>query len=1084
MKRSSTQLRQELRLKQTQLRLNGTEQEKLQATVSNLNKQYEVAKQRTKETAEQLERTKQQFGENSNEAKRMETELRRAQIAEQSIANQLEITTQRLDEAKRAEAERTSEVGKAKENLKQLQQEEERLAQTSDNLTKKFEAEKAALGNNASETSKAKLEYDHLQEAKKVAGEQTENLRKQLENAKTAYGENSKEVRDLEGKLYDAVKAEQEIINKSQELQKRVGNALKVAGSHAKEFGDKMQEAGRKATDVGKSLSMKVTAPITAFGALAVRTGMKFESSMSEVAAISGSTGKDLEDLEKKAREMGAATSFSASEAAEGLKYMALAGWENEKMLAGIGPVLSLAEAGSLDLGRASDLVTDSMAALGVEVDDLEDYLDKVAQTASSANTDIDALMEAMIVTGGKFREFNVPLEEANTMLGVLANRGLKGSQAGTAMNAIMTRLTQSSGPAAKGLEELGLSAFDSEGNFRGMETVLKDVNEKIKDKTDEERSAILTSISGQNHSKALSAILAGLGDEYDELKDSVTDSNGALQEMRDVMKDNLGGRLENLSSAFEELQIKIYEALLPTLEKVIGAFQKIVDWMNNTSPAARNVVIVLAAIAAAIGPLLIVFGQLSIWIGGIVKLFGGLASVIGGISGGAGMLGGALTMLKTVLVALTGPVGIVIGVITILVGIFVRMYQVNEEFREKVNEVWSAITEKIGLAIEHIKEFIMEIFGQVVDWWNENNESIRQATENVWEWIQTFLGVVFDVILGIFQFIWPLIEFIIVDTWNAIKNVIQGAVNVILGIIDFFVALFTGDWEGLWEATKQILSGAVQLIWGLINLWFVGKILKLGKSFVKLFQGIFTNSWKFITNLFTRSVSGVRNTVSSGFNAVRNLISNIMNGIRNVISSIWNGIRSTISNVVNGIRSTVSNVFGSIRNTASNVFSAVRDRMVQPIQKARDLIKSAIDRVKGFFSGMKLKFPKISMPKLPRFSLEGKFNLMPPSVPKLKINWNAQGGIFTRPTIFNTATAGLQGVGEAGPEAIIPLSERVLGMIGKMIAMTMPQMDQYIKVHPSDVNMSGEKVGNITWRVVKGKIDRSGNRTRKIRRG
>src|SRR5699024_5252339 len=251
----------------------------------------------------------------------------------------------------------------------------------------------------------------------------------------------------------------------------------------------------------------------------AVKKASDFETGMSSVAAISGATGKDLEMLTQTARDWGASTSFSALEAAEGLEYMALAGWDTQQMMGGIGPILHLAEAGALDLGRASDLVTDSMAGLGLKVSDLDGYLDKVAKTAASSNTDIDALMEAMVVAGGTFSRLNVPLEESTAFLGVLANRGFKASEAGTAVNAIMTRLTSGTGEAADALDEMGISAFDSEGNFKGMEAVMRELEGALSSMDEETRAHYQTMIAGLNHGKTLNEMMDVSTDDDDGLR-------------------------------------------------------------------------------------------------------------------------------------------------------------------------------------------------------------------------------------------------------------------------------------------------------------------------------------------------------------------------------------------------------------------------------------------------------------------------------------------------------------------------------------------------------------------------------------
>src|SRR5699024_7649398 len=254
----------------------------------------------------------------------------------------------------------------------------------------------------------------------------------------------------------EIVETESKLKHYEQQLESTQSKLEKFSEKTA-EAGEKFKAAGEKLTSTGKDLTKKVTAPLMGAAAVAVKVGSDFEAGMSKVAAISQASGEDLQKLEDKAREMGKSTSFSATEAANGLEYMALAGWETEQMLSGIEPVLHLAEAGALDLGRASDLVTDSMAALGLEVDDLDGYLDRVAQTAANSNTDIDALMEAMIVAGGTFSRFNVPLEEANAFLGVLANRGTKGSEAVSALNAIMGSVTSCTGQQARVLVEISL---------------------------------------------------------------------------------------------------------------------------------------------------------------------------------------------------------------------------------------------------------------------------------------------------------------------------------------------------------------------------------------------------------------------------------------------------------------------------------------------------------------------------------------------------------------------------------------------------------------------------------------------------
>lgn len=320
-----------------------------------------------------------------------------------------------------------------------------------------------------------------------------------------------------------------------------------------------------------------------------------------------------------------------------------------------------------------------------------------------------------------------------------------------------------------------------------------------------------------------------------------------------------------------------------------------------------------------------------------------------------------------------------------------------QEGFLDIALTLWNGIREGISTAISAVTDFIMDIWGQLVEWWIQHGQMIQDAAMNVWNFIYTIIsGIVtalwtviqfaFDlistIVLGVFnailaavefvwpfilntitfvidaiwaimQFIWPLIQWLIVDTWNAIKNVIQGALDVILGIIQFFAALFTGNWTELWEATKQIFTGALQLLWGLINLWFVGKILKVAKSFAKLFGSVIRGAWNAIKSLFTAGVNVAKNVVSTGFNFIRNTISTIMNVVRNIISTVWNAIRSLISTVLNGIRNTVSTVWNGIRSTISSVVNAIRSVISSVFNAIRSLISSIMNGVRSTISSV-----------------------------------------------------------------------------------------------------------------------------------
>ena len=265
--------------------------------------------------------------------------------------------------------------------------------------------------------------------------------------------------------------------------------AIHIAGELEKSFGSSIQGAQQGIASLagGKILGgiktmgkvamtsmMAAGAAVGAAGAYAVNTGRDFEAAMSSTAATAGASAEEYELLRDAAMEMGRTTSKTATESANALEYMALAGWSVDDSIASLPGILKLSEASGLDLARTSDLVTDSMSATGTSIGDLETYLDICARAQNKSNQTAEQMMEAYIGVGGVMNNLGVPLTESGAALGVLANRGIKGSEAGTALNAIMTNLTTGTGAAGEMMEKLGLSAFDSEGNFIGLEETLR----------------------------------------------------------------------------------------------------------------------------------------------------------------------------------------------------------------------------------------------------------------------------------------------------------------------------------------------------------------------------------------------------------------------------------------------------------------------------------------------------------------------------------------------------------------------------------------------------------------------------------
>ena len=699
MNEDSKTLRQEYKLQSVQMKNNATDIEKISAKQASLQKQYDLTGKKVEETSKHLEKAIQLYGQDSNKVRELETELRRHQIAEQQLANSIQQTSQSLQRAITVEQQRNSVAAQSAQSLQELQTTEEKMQASMEKLNAAYELNKAEMGTNATAVDKLKMNINHLEESHILAGEQVHNLERQLFQAKQAYGSNSTEVTKLETKLLQASTAEQQLSTQIDQA----NNALAQQSNFFLQAGREASAMGGRLSDIGANMTMKVTAPLATLGGLALKTGMDFEASMSNVQAVSGATGNDLAMLEDKAREMGASTSKSASQAADALGFMALAGWDTTQMMGGLEPILRLSEAGALDLGRASDLVTDSMAALGLTVDELPGYLDKVAQASRKSNTNIDALMNAFLVTGGTLSSFNVPVEEATALLGILANRGYKGAEAGTAMNAIFTNLTSGAGAAGTAMKDLGLSAFDQNGKFKGLEVVLREVNAKLKNMTEEQQAQYISMIAGKEHLKTFQGLMAGLDAEYNQLKVDIVASDGALQDMAKTMQDNAKGKITELKSALEEVGISFSQYLIPYLTKGAEKITEFLTWFGELDDQTKKLILTIAGIATAAGPVLFIGGKLLTGIGTITAT---MATLTTGVAAATPAVAG----LTTAFTFLTGPVGIALAATGALTAGLAYYISKNDEANQSVAQFSETQLEAIQKSTDKNSAMLDEI--------------------------------------------------------------------------------------------------------------------------------------------------------------------------------------------------------------------------------------------------------------------------------------------------------------------------------------------------------------------------------------
>jgi len=775
-------------------------------------------------------------------------------------------------------------------------------------LDSQFKASTAALGEHGKGLEGLKLKSDSLTKQTDIQKQRVEALDAAHKKSVETKGQDAKATQDLEIKLNNAKaklsSMEQDLKNVNKEIETQSSSWYKL-GQALEPIGNKMQDIGKGMESVGKDLTKTVTLPIAGIGAAAIKIGMDFEESMSKVKAMSGATGEEMVLLEQAARDAGASTSKSAKDAADALGFMALAGWDSTTSMEALMPVLRLSEAGNIDLAKASSLVTDSMSAMGLTTQELPGYLNIVAQTARSSNTDIDQMAEAYLKVGGTLRGLGVPLEESALALGLLANSGIKGSEAGTALNAVMTNLTAPTGRAKQALEELSFSAFDSEGNFKGLENVLFDLKDKLAGMTEEQRNTYLAMIGGKEHVKDLNALLNGLDDSYDDLTASIKESDGALEDVAKTMQDNNKGSLTALKSAIEELGLKIYDVLKPSIANIIEAIQGFIDKLNSLSPAQQETIVKLGLLVAAIGPALLIFGKIITVVGSAITAFSTISTAVAGA-------GGAIA-------ALTGPIGIAIAAITAIIGIGVTLYMNWDTIKEKagllketISEKWNDIKENTSEAWENVKITVSEKWDDVKTNTSETLTNIKTGISEGWENIKTNTSETWDTIKTNTSESWDNIKTTISDKWETIKtNTSDTLNNINSSISEKWDSVKTKTSE-TWENLKTNTSTS----WGFIK----DKIDENGGG-IKGILGTYMDGYKLVWETGLNAM----NTITGGkFNdmaeKVKGAFNRIKEGIQSGLDKIrdWNNQR--VENKEATFTTRIREVFETVGNKVKNI--------------------------------------------------------------------------------------------------------------------------------------------------------------------
>jgi len=506
-----------------------------------------------------------------------------------------------------------------------------------------------------------------------------------------------------------------------------------IGNVRLKALSENFKAVGDKVTKLGQDITTKLTLPLAALGIGSLKTGADFDTAMAQVAATMGKPIDEVQDLRDFAKEMGSTTAFSAKEAAEGLNYMALAGYDTETSMKMLPTVLNLASAGAMDLGTASDMVTDAQTALGLSTDDTVKLVDQMAKTASTTNTSVSQLGQAYLTVGGTAKMMKGGTAELSQVLGLLADNGIKGSEGGTALRNMLLSLSAPTDKAATVLNGLGVEVFDANGNMKSMQDIIGQLNKSMEGMTQEEKTQAIANIFNKRDIKSVNALLGTSSERWDDVAEAIDMAGGSAQQMADTQLDTMSGSLTMLKSALEGAAIAISEQLAPYVRMLAEWLTGLVAKFNNLDPSVQRLIVTIGVIAAAIGPVLIIVG----------KVIGFVGTVIGII----GKLGGMISTLVTVIGSLNPVVLIVIAVIAALIAIGVLLYKNWDKIKATAISVKDSVVKTFNSLKAALTTAFNAIKSTATKVWNSIKDAITKPIEKA----KTAVKKAIDTIKGLF---------------------------------------------------------------------------------------------------------------------------------------------------------------------------------------------------------------------------------------------------------------------------------------------------------------------------------------------
>lgn len=1030
-----------------------------------------------------------------------------------------ELVNQKLQKAIEIFGENSAEAQKNRTEILKLKNEEEKLRGEIGDCNKRIEEYTAVMKEN--QTASKRLSDEIKNQEDKL-----QDLKKQYINVVLEQGKNSKEAKSLSKEMKD-------LNGELKDNKQKLSDATEQAG----EFADALEDADRKASSAatgGFTIFKGVVADLVSNGIQkgieelknlslsAVDTGMTFTSSMSNVKALSGATAEEMEALTEKAEEMGKKTSFTASQSADALGYMALAGWNTEEMLDGIDGVLNLAAASSMDLATASDIVTDAMTAFEMSADETNRFVDVLAATSTSSNTTVEMLGQSFKYVGAICGAMGYSIEDAGVALGMMANSGIKAEQAGTSLRSLLTRLSTNAGASANSLgaldiltQRLGVSFYDSSGNARDLSDVLVETRAAWAGLNVEEQVNYAKKMAGQEAMTGFLALMSdgaisiesvataidsmgydidalgvsvsdlqtlykSYGDEtavatalmnqfsmtqedadqvtqllgasltqqttsWDSLSNAINNSSGAASEMSDTILDNLQGDVTLMESALDGLKISIFDDVesplrdvvqgitndvIPAAEDMIGNIKDGIEWAKEHRSTLEGVALVLGSLTVGIGAYNAVTGIKTAMEAANTTTLHGLAAA----------------QLKANLAFLASPITWVVAGITLLVGGFIYLWNTSEEFRGFWIGLWDDITGFFGDAKEKLSDGINNIGG----FFTSLPDKISGGISNFKESVKAGFSEAYNSIDAITDGRLSAVVDVTKEKLNNIKSAYEEHGGGIQGVFSAGLQTVNEIATAKYDVLNALTGGKLEEIHNMAS----EKFEALKNTASEKLEGIVSVATEKLDNMksvYEENGGGIKGIASVMYTELNSMTDGKLGSMLQMTQSKLDNIKSKYEENGGGIKGIVSAGFQAIHEISTMKFDAIntltggklqamKDAWSLKMEEIHEKFFSGIEKIKSLFN-FEWKFPDL---KMPHFSISGSFSLNPPSVPSIGVQWYAKGAVLNAPTLFGINGNQLMGGGEAGAEAVLPISvleEYISNSMNQFISM-IPQID------------------------------------------